>query len=210
MRTCVYVDAFNLYYGSLKGTPHKWLDLSRFMCLSFPQNQIEHIHYFTARVVARPQDPQQPVRQETLLRALATLPRLTIHLGTFLEKPVKMKLANPPASGPDIVKVLRSEEKGSDVNMACQMLVDAFDDAVDAAIVVTNDSDLVAPIRIVRKKFGKKVVALMPCCNGRAKSIELQKVVSKAVTVNAAHLAASQFPNQLRDANGTIHKPASW
>ena len=27
MRTRVYVDAFNLYYGALRGTPYKWLDL---------------------------------------------------------------------------------------------------------------------------------------------------------------------------------------
>jgi hypothetical protein len=27
MRTYVYIDAFNLYYGALKGTPYKWLDV---------------------------------------------------------------------------------------------------------------------------------------------------------------------------------------
>ena len=26
MRTQVYVDGFNLYYGALKDTPFKWLD----------------------------------------------------------------------------------------------------------------------------------------------------------------------------------------
>lgn len=210
MKTRVYIDAFNLYYGSLKGTSYKWLNLFEFLSLSFPSNQIDHLHYFTAKVVARPHDPQQPVRQQTLLRALATLPNLSIHLGTFLEKPVKMKLAKPLPDGTEKVTVLRSEEKGSDVNMACQLLVDAFDDAFEAAIVVTNDSDLVAPIRIVRKKFGKKVVALMPCCNGRAKSVELQKVASRAEKVNPQHLAASQFADQLQDSNGMFHKPAGW
>jgi 6-hydroxy-3-succinoylpyridine 3-monooxygenase len=27
LRTRVYVDGYNLYYGCLKGTPYKWLDL---------------------------------------------------------------------------------------------------------------------------------------------------------------------------------------
>jgi hypothetical protein len=27
MRTIVYIDGFNLYYGAVKGTPYKWLDL---------------------------------------------------------------------------------------------------------------------------------------------------------------------------------------
>tara|TARA_R110002072_G_scaffold29206_4_gene92759 strand:- start:564 stop:863 length:300 start_codon:yes stop_codon:yes gene_type:complete len=31
MRTCVYVDGFNLYYGALKRTPYKWLDLAALM-----------------------------------------------------------------------------------------------------------------------------------------------------------------------------------
>lgn len=210
MKTHAYVDAFNLYYGSLKGTGYKWLNLAQFLALSFPANQINHIHYFTARVVARPNDPTQPIRQQTLLRALETIPNLTIHYGMFLEKPVCMKLRNPPPNGPDKAWVLKSEEKGSDVNMACQMLVDAFDDAYEAAIVVTNDSDLVQPIQIVRRKFNKKVVALLPCCNGRPKSVQLQTVASIARKVDPAHLAASQFPNQLGDANGVFHKPAGW
>ena len=87
----------------------------------------------------------------------------------------------------------------------------AFDQKFDAAIVITNDSDLVAPIRIVRKKFNKPVIALMPVCNnGRSESYELKKVASKTVRVNASLLAASQFPMQMTDGIGTFHKPSSW
>jgi hypothetical protein len=68
----------------------------------------------------------------------------------------------------------------------------------------------VEPIAIVRRKFGKPVIALMPCCNNRPESIDLKKVVSKAVAVDSTILAACQFPPQLADAFGTIHKPASW
>jgi hypothetical protein len=75
MNTNVYIDGFNLYYGCLKGTPHKWLDLGFFCQASFPppRNQINRIRYFTAHVNARANNPQQRVRQQTYLRALRTI-----------------------------------------------------------------------------------------------------------------------------------------
>jgi hypothetical protein len=73
MRTYVYVDAFNLYYGCLKGTPYRWLNLEA-LCRRMlrPENDVQRIKYFTSRVSARP-DPGQPTRQQAYLRALATL-----------------------------------------------------------------------------------------------------------------------------------------
>jgi uncharacterized LabA/DUF88 family protein len=155
MKTNVYIDGFNLYYGCLKGTSHKWLDLAAFCQASFPppRNQINRIRYFTAHVNARSNNPQQRLRQQTYLRALRTIPQLSIHLGSYLEKPTRMPLHPPPATGPKTVQVMKSEEKGSDVNIATYLLVDAFDDEYEAAVVVTNDSDLAEPIRLVRPKF---------------------------------------------------------
>lgn len=213
MRTNVYIDGFNLYYGCLKGTAHKWLDLAAFCQASFPQprNQITRIRYFTAHVNARPNDPQQPQRQQTFLRALRTIPHLTVHLGSYLEKPTRMPLHPPPATGSRTVQVMKSEEKGSDVNIACYLLVDAFDNDYDAAVVISNDSDLAEPIRLVRQKFRKPVIVLHPCGPGRKPSYELQKVAAKSVTLDASLLPACQFPATLTDSAGrTIHKPASW
>src|SRR3954464_14712711 len=124
MITNFYIDAFNLYYGCLKGTAQKWLDLEAFCRLSFPGDQVHRIRYCTALVKARPQDPQQPIRQQTYLRALRTLGCVTIHYGHYLQKPVMMPYVTPPAGGPVTVQVLKSEEKGSDVNLATTLLVD--------------------------------------------------------------------------------------
>ena len=58
MRTIVYVDGFNLYYGALKGTPYRWLDiLAMSRKILSPKNQIAGIKYFTARVLSRPDNP---------------------------------------------------------------------------------------------------------------------------------------------------------
>jgi uncharacterized LabA/DUF88 family protein len=212
MKTNVYIDGFNLYFGCLKRTPHRWLDLDAFCRASFPppRNQLNHIRYFTAHVNARPNNPQQRLRQQTYLRALRTIPHLTIHLGSYLEKPVRMPLHPPPATGPKTVQVMKSEEKGSDVNLAAYLLVDAFDDEYEAAVVVSNDSDLAEPIRLVRRKFRKTVLVLHPCGPGRKRSIELRNVASKSINVDASLLAGCQFPPTLNDVVGTIHKPASW
>ena len=212
MRTNFYIDAFNLYYGCLKNSLYKWLNLDEFCRRSFPppRNQLNRIRYFTALVNARPHDPQQPIRQQTYLRALRTLPTVTIHYGTYLESRVWMRLVNPPPGGPANVEVLKSEEKGSDVNIASYLLVDAFEKDYEAAIVVSNDSDLAEPISLVRKKLKKKVLVLLPCGPGRRESVELKKVATKAVRVDPAIIAASQFLPQLSDIHGTIHKPATW
>ena len=69
MATNVYVDAFNLYYGSLKGTPYRWLDLGALCARLLPKDRINRIRYFTATVSARPDNPDAPQRQQVYLRA---------------------------------------------------------------------------------------------------------------------------------------------
>ena len=98
MRTNFYIDAFNLYYGCLKSTRYKWLNLEALCQFSFPKDQVNRVRYFTARVKPRPSDPQQPARQAVYLR-LATLSRVSIHYGHYLQKPITMPLAAPKAGG---------------------------------------------------------------------------------------------------------------
>jgi hypothetical protein len=87
VRTNVYVDGFNLYFGCIKGTPYKWLNLAELCRLSLPGHfQINRIRYFTAVVKPRSSDLDKPERQKAFLRALQTIPNLTIHLGQFRER----------------------------------------------------------------------------------------------------------------------------
>jgi hypothetical protein len=82
-KTIVYIDAFNLYFGSLKKTSYRWLNLEDFCQKYLPNNNITAIKYFTATVSARPNDPQQPVRQQAYLRAISTLPKINIIYGHY-------------------------------------------------------------------------------------------------------------------------------
>ena len=83
LKTIVNVDGFNLYYGAVKGTAYKWLNIKTLCQLLLPKNQIVRIKYFTALVTARPNDPDQPNRQQLLFRALQTIPELEIILVIF-------------------------------------------------------------------------------------------------------------------------------
>jgi len=118
MNTYVYVDGFNLYYGAVKGTPHKWLNILSLCQKLLPRNKILKIKYFTALVTARPGDPGQPSRQQIYLRALRTIPDLDIIYGHFLEHSVRLPLVNGLSGKIQYAQVMKTEEKGSDVNLA--------------------------------------------------------------------------------------------
>ncbi|GAP40683.1 PIN domain-containing protein [Flexilinea flocculi] len=105
----VYVDGFNLYYGAVKNTANKWLDIQKMVQLILPINQIKKIKYFTAVVSARQQDPEQPLRQQMYLRALRTIPNLEIIFGHFLTHPVRLPLANPVAGQKTYAEVIKTE-----------------------------------------------------------------------------------------------------
>ncbi len=207
--TNVYIDGFNLYYGCLKDSPYKWLDLESLCERLLPSNRIGTIRYFTARVNDRADDPGGDRRQAIYLRALGTLPKVVVHFGHFLSHPVRMPLAHPKAHGPKTAEVIKTEEKGSDVNLATYLLVDAFDKVCRTAVVISNDGDLKEPLRIARDKLRLKIGVVNPNNAGR-RSQALVPATDFYKTIRASTLEACQFPAQLTDGRGTFSKPSTW
>ena len=121
MITNLYIDGFNLYYRALKDTPFRWLDLRKLAETLFPQDAINRVCYFTARLDARPGNPAIRLNgsgSRPYLRALATLPGFDAYYGVFRSGVKRRPLAEPVAGLPSQVLVRDSEEKGSDVNLA--------------------------------------------------------------------------------------------
>jgi len=118
-----------------------------------------------------------------------------------------MRLANPTPGRPATVEVIKTEEKGSDVNLATYLLLDAFKQDCEAAVVISNDSDLKEPIAIAQRELGLIVGILNPHPPQR-RSRALQPTFFKQIRESA--LRTSQFPRVLADANGRFHKPARW
>ena len=210
MRTYVYVDGFNLYYGALKDSKYKWLDLKAlFTGILRPQNRIQKIKYYTARVSARTDDPDAPTWQDLYLKALELhIPELTIIEGRFLQKQVTMRLAEPIA-GKQFAKVIKTEEKGSDVNLAVHLVNDGWRDFYDCAVVCSNDGDLSEAIRIVRRELRKTVLPAVPGDPvRRPASVELKRWASYTIRIKPDALAVAQLPDSIPGT--TIHKPAGW
>ena len=211
MKTNVYVDGFNLYYRAVKGTPFKWLDLSKVCQALLPAHHINRIRYFTALVQQRPDNPLAPSRQLWYIRALETIPNLTVHYGQFRSHQKRRPLATPIPGMPRTVDILDTEEKGTDVNLAAYLLMDGVDRDYEQAVVISNDSDLALPIRMVRDKLGLPVGIVNP--NLDQKAVTPRELTDAATFIRRLRpntLRNSQFPPQLRDAKGIISRPDEW
>jgi uncharacterized LabA/DUF88 family protein len=211
LETIVYVDGFNLYYRALRGTQHKWLDLVALTRAVLPAtNHITRINYYTARVSGRT-DPDAPRRQHAYLRALETQPLVRIHYGNFLTNKKWAGLVDPPVDHfrptPVVAYVWKTEEKGSDVNLGVHLVRDAFQNAFAEAAVLTNDTDLCEPIRIVTQELNKRVILLAP----DTKSATRLQNVATSVRHVAPYIGPCQLPNPITSPNGRqIQKPPSW
>jgi hypothetical protein len=202
-----YIDGFNLYYGRLKPNPAlRWLDPDALARRLRPHDTV-HVRYFTARVRAQP-DPAARDRQRLYLRALDARPSISVHYGRFRTHPKFMALVNPLPGRPRIVEVHKTEEKGSDVNLATMLLVDGVDGLYDEAFVISNDGDLAEAIRQANTRFGP-VRVLNP--HHPANVNEIKQAAASYGPLDTADLAASQFPDTMMLPSGrTIHRPPTW
>jgi len=210
-RTFVYIDGFNFYYAAYKKSPqYKWLNFDELFRRLLPNNDIQAIKYFTAYVIPRSTDPQQSNRQQVYLRALKTLPNCTIVTGKFLSHARMLPLAagNEVQQPIQFVRVMKTEEKGSDVNLATHLLWDGFQDLYDVAVVVSNDSDLLLPIQIVRGSLGKKVGLVLHKNHRVARALKREADFIRRIRPGL--MARCQFPDRMSDANGEFYRPSAW
>jgi uncharacterized LabA/DUF88 family protein len=219
LRTNLYVDGFNLYYGAAKKTRLKWVNVTALAEVALLGIQITDTRYFTAMVKSDTDDPQRAQRQQAYLRALRTLPNLKVIEGRYQYTEIRARSCNPP---PKYVSVHKSEEKGTDVNIATHMLVDAFRGACDQMVLITNDSDLEEPVRIINAELKIKVFVLNPQtlhttargASRKRQSFHLKGVAYSVSDItsdgNNCHMTQAQLPHVLHDANGTITIPPTW
>lgn len=203
-RVMVYVDGFNLYFGlrSKSWRKYYWLDLVALASsLLKPYQTLSGVQYFTSRIRTNGRNVADMQRQTTYLEALGTLPQLQLFFGHYLEKQKQCRQCG--ATWMDY------EEKMTDVNIAVQLLTDAFSDQYDTALLISGDSDLTTPIKMLRTQFPtKKVIVVFP---PDRQSFELKKVANATFTIGEAKLRQSQLPPQVQRADGFIlQRPVHW
>jgi len=206
-RSIVYIDGFNLYYGAIRGGPHKWLNLQDYFTRVRQADVIQRIYYFTAMVNGL----GHRYRQEVYLRALETLPLVKVILGRYKLKQVECGVTQGHYNGRRMFQV--PEEKRTDVNIAIQMLDDAYHDACDRLILVSGDSDLVPSINRIKVIFPQKqVYVYVPSRNPtRGAAVELRSSADHAKDLPLSLLGPAQFPVRIPDGSGgVIQKPVEW
>jgi uncharacterized LabA/DUF88 family protein len=209
----IYVDGLNLYRQKLVWHPSsKWLDLVKLAELMLPTHEIVRVRYFSAKVKAPATDPNAPNRQLIYWRALRTFePVLTLHEGTM--RVDKRKLVSFPrkylADGsPVLSRVLKIEEKGSDVSLASHMVLDAATDPSDLHVLVSSDSDFEPTLSILRKDLGISTGLFSPIEKPAGSLLATDPLIVKVI--RKAFLLNSQLPVQLSDEHGVITRPDSW
>ena len=191
----VYIDGYNLYYGMCQQFQgkYKWLDLQA-LAESFLESGMElvRVKYFTSRTT---KDDGSEKRQAIYLRALkAHCNKLDIIYGKFQPK---------DKTCPNCNEIYRTyEEKQTDVNIACEMLKDAWLDRYDIAYLVSGDSDLVPPIKIIQAQDKRVVVAFPP----QRKSKELSEMATAWLVVGVQKFRKHQLP----DSVGSLTRPKDW
>jgi hypothetical protein len=206
-RAISYVDGFNLYYGLKKAglQCYYWLNIKELSKrLIRPNQELVFTKYFTTRITAlRPNRSQaeKGKRQGTFLEALDALSDFRTFFGQFLINKVECFRCGDTWPDP--------EEKMTDVNIATEMLTDAFQDNYDTALLISADSDLVPTVLAIQNLFPEKkiVVAFPP----KYHSAELKKYANAAFSIWHDHFKKSLFPDEVRKDDGfVLQRPDSW
>jgi uncharacterized LabA/DUF88 family protein len=229
-KTGVYVDGYNLYYGRLRGSAYKWLDLVKLIegILSRrDQNEsLECVHLFTAPALANfaSHGEASVQAQSSYHRALKAAhgDRVVVTYGRHSYDPngslVPEFVKGQPYDRTKRVRVWRLEEKKTDVNLAVSMYRHAGKGLYDRIILVSNDSDAEPVLEAIREDFPHitigVVIPIRPVKTG-----EPERRVSGSLTKHAhwviRHLSDAELGDaQLREVVPTkkkaIKKPAHW
>ena len=189
-----------------KGTSHKWLDLQKYFNLLRQDDELQRIWYFTAKVKGA-----QLARQEAYFDALSASPLLELVFGLYKEKTTSCRVVGCGYEGKKTYRV--SEEKRTDVNIALQMIDNAYQGACERMILVSGDSDLVPAVQLIKKRHPRiQVIVYVPASNPkRGAAKELRSAAGKNKTLPMALLSKAQFPTSLRGFSGNIvKKTSSW
>jgi hypothetical protein len=100
----------------------------------------------------------------------------------------------------------KTEGKGLDVNTASHLLR-AFKGAFEVAVLITNDSDLLEPVKIVRHELKLPIGILNP---HQHHSVDFKREATFIKRIRQADMASCQFPSTMTDAKGQFHKPPTW
>jgi uncharacterized LabA/DUF88 family protein len=211
-RCAIYVDAFNWYFGVFQHRPAwKWLNVQSFFEALRPDEDIVAIKFFTALVEPIKHVSTRRDRQKRYLKALGTLPKVKIISGKYQERTVTCQAR-------DCMRRLEyqvPEEKKTDVNMAVNLLEDAFRGLTDSMVIVSGDSDLEPAVEWVRRNHPQiKITVYIPVLEEERQQRRNDNYHRMGVTCKPLPLAdilRHLFSASVRvNENETVSRPDEW
>jgi uncharacterized LabA/DUF88 family protein len=210
-RVTFLIDGFNLYHsvvqaqGDTKIHHLKWLDigglLRSYLSVFGRDAVLAEIHYFTAYAHhLTPHKPDVVNRHRTYIEALKGT-GVQVQLARF-----KKKASFCPHCRK---KIIRHEEKETDVSVALKALEILHQDACDTLVLVSGDTDLAPAIRTAKRLFPDKQICIaFPHARFNA---ELQQLSDFSFRIRGSRYAHHQFPDPLLLPSGRqISKPQQW
>ncbi|WGG49631.1 NYN domain-containing protein [Rugamonas sp. DEMB1] len=230
-KTAVYIDGYNLYYGRLRGTEFKWLDLVQlFQSLLAQRDQsesLEKVIFFTAPALATfaTHGESSVNAQAAYHRALEAVYGEQVEIvrgkhaydrnGALLPAYIE----GQPYDRNNRIRVWKLEEKKTDVNLAIRMYRDACKERYDRVVLVSNDSDAEPVLSALREDFPNLMIGIVspvrPPVLGadihRRTSQSLAKYAHWTVThLTDDQLSAAQLPDKVKTNKKPILRPAHW
>ena len=93
------------------------------------------------------------------------------------------------------------------MNITTELLIHAYENKYDTSVLISNDSDLVAPISYIKRKMKKKIVILNP---QEGRSRQLTRFATFSKNISEEPLRPSLFLEKLKDSKGEFKRPPSW
>jgi uncharacterized LabA/DUF88 family protein len=199
-KVIAYVDGFNLYFGMVEAgfSYCKWLDLKQLVQnLLKPYQDLIEVKYFTSRVS---NNPDKQKRQSLYIDALQSI-GVKIIYGNYQDGNVTCLRCG------HIWK--SAKEKMTDVNIATAIIIDAYKDEYDTAMLISGDTDLVPPIREVHAIFKDKrvIIAFPPKRHNKVLAI----AAKGSFVIGRKKLTDSQLDDEIISLTGyKITIPISW
>lgn len=229
--TAVFIDGYNLYYGRLRGTSYKWLDVvSLFDQLLRDQDSLSElisVSYFSAPALGRFATHGQAsvLAQQDYVRALQQLHPTRFSLvmgkhsydrdGTSMPRFVE----GEPFDRTRRIKVWKVEEKQTDVNLALSMYRAACSGRFKQLVVCSNDSDAAPALKALRADFTELAIGVItprkpPCARGQSHRWSSTSLQQHSTWLRHhlldAELEAAQLPDLVRTNKRPIRKPSHW
>lgn len=227
MRTIVYVDGYNLFYGCLKHTDDKWLDLVKLFTLILkaqsPQIESLQIKFFTADIKAKVASNGSLAQksQQDYHRAFESLYPDSVEIikGYYSLDKALLPTFKKPIDKNHKSEVWKLEEKQTDVNIALHAYRDASKRLVDQLVFVSNDTDLEPALKAIREDFGRahKIGVVIPI--RKSKKGEYHRPPNKRLSEHAdwtrnyitdEELCICQLPEKISTKKKPILKPNYW